>query len=73
MDDMERMYLVQQGKCAICLGDFPDSKSIHVDHNHVTGQVRELLCVNCNRGIGSFRDNTLLLSKAIEYLDKWKQ
>jgi hypothetical protein len=41
---------------------------LHVDHNHMTGKVRGLLCHHCNVGIGHFEDNIVLLSNAITYL-----
>lgn len=64
----------QQGhKCAICKeaeGTVISGKSISlaVDHDHVTGAIRGLLCVKCNRGLGLFRDDPALLTAAIEYL-----
>lgn len=52
--------------CDICNSDI----KLHVDHDHLTGRIRGVLCANCNRGIGLFRDNKELLAKAIKYLDK---
>lgn len=60
---------LQDYKCAICGKEHdPDKWSFAVDHCHVTGKVRGLLCLNCNNGIGKLKDSVDLLSKAIEYL-----
>jgi hypothetical protein len=57
----------QNGLCAIC-GKNPEKTRLSVDHNHTTGEVRGLLCRQCNTGIGLFNDKIELLSKAVEYL-----
>ena len=44
-----------------------------VDHCHTTGHVRGILCNECNRGLGYFRDNVNALAKAISYLTKEEQ
>jgi hypothetical protein len=63
----------QNHKCAICGVDELDLKTkLAVDHDHSTKVVRDLLCINCNTGLGQFKDNTELLSKAIGYLEKHK-
>lgn len=62
--DVERMLAAQGGVCAICGRAGPE----HVDHDHVTGGVRGILCFNCNGGLGHFRDNVEYLTKAITYL-----
>lgn len=55
----------QGGLCAICY----ERPAQHVDHDHVTGQVRGLLCFNCNGGLGQFRDDIELLELAGNYLE----
>ena len=40
------------------------------NHDHKHKQVRGLLCIRCNLGIGCFGDNPKLLKKAIKYLEK---
>ena len=68
MQDLEHMFLTQFGKCAICNISFVDRKTMHIDHDHTTRQIRGLLCEDCNRGLGSFKDNVVFLKSAIQYL-----
>lgn len=56
----------QGGKCAICRGDFEETP--HVDHDHVSGWVRGLLCTRCNTGLGQFEDDPERLVRAARYL-----
>ena len=46
------------------------TKYFDVDHCHESGQVRGLLCTNCNMGLGKFKHNIKWLIAAIEYLVK---
>lgn len=61
--DYEEMLKSQNGRCKICSQLGKD-----VDHDHRTGKVRGLLCGNCNRALGLFREDIGLLIKAIRYL-----
>lgn len=60
------MFDSQGGKCLIC----GDALTLVVDHDHVTGKVRGLLCNQCNVGLGSFKDRLDLLRNAVLYLQK---
>lgn len=63
----ERMARRQGYRCAICPA--PDSdNALHIDHDHGTGEVRGLLCGNCNRALGLMRHDPALLTAAIGYL-----
>jgi len=71
----QEMLREQKGVCAICSqpekitdnasGKFKD---LAVDHDHVTGAVRALLCSACNTAIGLFNDDEGLLAKAQTYV-----
>lgn len=58
----------QGGKCAICKNSCSTHGRLSVDHCHSTGKVRGLLCANCNRALGLFKENPEVLSSAISYL-----
>jgi len=61
----------QGGGCAICAATSSRGKPgerLHVDHCHQSGRVRGLLCSECNRGIGHFRDDAERLERAAAYL-----
>jgi len=61
----------QNGKCVICEKPFVKPSEAYVDHIHKTGEIRGLLCVKCNFGIGYFDDDPGLLIKASKYLKKY--
>lgn len=70
----EAMRAAQDNKCAVCATATPGGRGTwHVDHDHATGKIRQLLCQNCNIGLGNFQDNPLLLEKAAKYLRKHKK
>lgn len=74
LDDFEAMLAAQGGVCAICheACDWKrrDKQPLVVDHDHATGRVRGLLCHACNGLLGWARDNTHVLSSAIDYLER---
>lgn len=75
----EELLARQGGGCAICNGVPKDGPSLHVDHDHAccSGRkkscgacVRGLLCEDCNRALGMFRDDTTRFEAAIRYLKR---
>lgn len=62
------LYEAQHGCCAICSEPEEKFSWLCIDHDHVTGRVRGLLCPNCNRGLGLLGDSEHLLQKAKDYL-----
>jgi len=62
----------QNGVCAIC-GKADTDRALAVDHNHVTGRNRGLLCKRCNHVLGKVEEDSTLLLKAAEYLDFYRK
>jgi hypothetical protein len=71
LEDFSRMATAQRGRCAICesLPDGPHGVLV-VDHDHMTDNVRELLCNNCNSAIGFLRDDPVRAARLSAYLLK---
>ena len=65
----------QNYKCACCEIKLDETgkqhNKPHVDHNHFTGQVRQLLCGNCNLAAGKVKDSSEIAIKLAAYLKKW--
>ena len=67
-------WIRQAGCCEICgvemLREGQASNSVARDHNHATGQRRDLLCFNCNRALGLLRDSADRIQRALAYILK---
>ena len=69
LDDFNELLASQGGVCAICGSASPKSgHNWHVDHDHVTGSVRGILCHSCNTCLGFVEDSQEVLSNMITYL-----
>lgn len=73
----DEIFERQGGACAICGRSAPVGRAarvgarwLNVDHCHDTGEVRGLLCMECNTGIGKLGDSVEMLHRAIAYLTK---
>ncbi len=69
IDVFEKMGKDQKSRCKICNRDFKFEKDVQVDHNHGTGKVRALLCLNCNVALGHIRENIGLGIKILRYIN----
>ena len=69
--EYDRKLADQNGGCAIC-AKTPEENGLRlaVDHNHRTGEVRGLLCSQCNKGIGNLGDSPQRLRQAALYLEE---
>lgn len=68
-ENWQELFSQQNGCCLICLKHQSELKAILVvDHDHVSGKVRGLLCHACNLIIGNANDDSSVLQRAINYL-----
>lgn len=75
LENFDALLVEQGGLCAICRRPETHARGgrawpLSVDHDHVTGKVRGLLCNNCNRGLGLLSDDPLLTRAATAYLER---
>lgn len=65
-----RLLVMQGNVCAICKQPPAEVNGLVVDHNHVTGEVRGLLCSPCNTALGLFKDSPDIIDSAVAYLEE---
>ena len=79
--EFDAYWIVFLGKCPICKvnWDLPENNvrgtknnTAVVDHDYKTNKIRGLLCGQCNKALGLFRDNINLLRSAIKYLEPFE-
>ena len=68
-EEVADIFLGQNGRCAICRAKEPSgSGDWHIDHDHVTGKIRGLLCNRCNLAIGLLQDDPDVMDSAARYV-----
>ncbi len=71
MERYNKLLKEQNSNCSICgINMLELGVKLSVDHCHENGEVRGLLCRNCNAGLGIFKDNIDILASAISYLQQ---
>ena len=74
LEDFNTRFIAQGGLCVLCkrqlnLEGHSGDRAV-VDHCHKNGHVRGILCNECNRGLGYFKDNIMALNNAVAYLTR---
>jgi hypothetical protein len=76
IQDFERMMYEQSNLCLICNNEMTvgtrDGRTVNVDHDHDSGDIRGLLCTRCNNGLGCFDDNPDLMIAAAAYVMRYQ-
>lgn len=69
-EEYEKLVNNCNNSCLICRKSSTELKTgLCVDHSHKTNKIRGLLCQDCNRGLGMFKENIQFLKNAINYLE----
>lgn len=58
---------IQNNECAICYQS-QENKRLYIDHDHISGKIRGLLCQKCNSALGLFNDCEQTITQALNYL-----
>ena len=69
------LFAAQSFRCAACKTDKPNGlgqpkNKWHTDHDHQTGNVRGILCAQCNLTLGHAQENPVRLAALIAYLEE---
>ncbi len=72
IEQYDELLASQGGCCAICGREPRPDISLHLDHDHESGQLRGILCFRCNNALGDFDDDLTLLRGAIRYLESFQ-
>jgi hypothetical protein len=67
IQEYEDKFQAQGGKCASC---GVEKEKLDVDHCHLTGRVRDLLCRKCNLVIGFIESERY--SGCLNYVERWQ-
>lgn len=75
MQEYRAVWLRQKGVCAICRKPERTERNrlLTIDHDHVSGQIRGLLCSQCNRAIGLLDDDPHVILAAAAYVKEYRQ
>ncbi len=71
IEQYDQMLAEQGGGCAICGREPRPDISLHLDHDHESGNLRGILCFRCNNALGDLDDDVALLRAAVRYLESY--
>jgi hypothetical protein len=76
--DYQALFELQKGLCAACghpstTKHYGKTAPLAVDHDHITGEVRGLLCIACNRALGYLNDSPERIKGLLRYIESVKE
>jgi hypothetical protein len=82
LEEYDARFVAVGFKCEVCLKpgrpdryqDLAEGEvQLHLDHDHETGELRGILCTNCNNGLGRFEDDLERLRRLVVYLERYRK
>lgn len=70
VSEYKKMTIEQNNVCYICGGTNPSGKTLFVDHNHQTGEIRKLLCSRCNWYVGLVETGPKIFEDIVQYIEE---
>lgn len=68
VEQKNQMIIIQNNKCACCKDPLDNNpRNVCIDHDHITGKLRKVLCQKCNKSLGIMEENVDKISKLLEY------
>lgn len=67
-DEYKKLLNLYNHQCAICKSKATKKHSLHLDHCHISGKIRGIICYKCNFALGYFQDSIPNLIAATQYL-----
>jgi hypothetical protein len=71
--ELNNIFKASNGLCEICNQKCSVGDELSIDHDHVTGNIRGMLCRKCNAGIGLLQDSSEIILKAYNYISSYQQ
>lgn len=68
LEEYEALLTAPEGTCPCC--GRTNRRKMVMDHDHVTGRIRGVICSGCNTGIGSLGDTIEGVRRALAYLER---
>lgn len=66
-----KLIKLQKYRCYTCDSLLKDIRHSHLDHNHRTTKIRQVLCGHCNHVLGFFKEDINIINNAIGYLKRY--
>jgi hypothetical protein len=70
-EELDELFKRADRSCELCGTSFGDDSATRpvIDHDHLEGRVRGLICGNCNTGLGFAGDSSDVLRRLADWLE----